>query len=99
MALRHSLLFYSQIALFVIGIAGRSDASSLNDDLIVFSGFGRRVSWEDDDTIPAGHTMTFKGALHVQSKDFYIPLILPKWAMGITKRTRAAGRSVEELKV
>ncbi|KAF9054616.1 cytochrome P450 [Panaeolus papilionaceus] len=70
------------IALFVIGVAG----------------FGRRVSWEDDDTIPAGHAMTFKGALHVQSKDFYIPMILPKWAMGITKRTCAAGRSVEELK-
>ncbi|KAF9054629.1 cytochrome P450 [Panaeolus papilionaceus] len=70
------------IALFVIGVAG----------------FGRRVSWEDDDAIPTGHTMTFKDALHIQSTDFFIPLILPQWAMGITKRTRAAGQAVEELK-
>lgn len=41
----HSHLVYSrQIALFVIGAAG----------------FGRRISWIEDEVIPPGYTMTFK---------------------------------------
>jgi hypothetical protein len=35
-----------KLALFVIGVAG----------------FGRRVKWAEDETVPAGHTMTFKAS-------------------------------------
>ncbi|KAF9049846.1 cytochrome P450 [Panaeolus papilionaceus] len=70
------------IALFVIGVAG----------------FGRGISWAEDDAVPPGYTMTFKDALHILSRDFFIPLLVPKWAMIATKRTRAAGRALVELK-
>lgn len=40
----HQLKLCTQIALFVIGVAG----------------FGRRLSWEEDLVIPPGHDMAFK---------------------------------------
>ncbi|KAF9054617.1 cytochrome P450 [Panaeolus papilionaceus] len=70
------------IALFIISVAG----------------FGRDISWADDEAIPSGHTMSFKDALHIQSTDYFIPLLLPKWTMHLTNRTHAAFQAVDELK-
>ncbi|PPR04816.1 hypothetical protein CVT24_007076 [Panaeolus cyanescens] len=78
----HCLDLTLPIALFIIGSAG----------------FGRTISWVEDDAIPPGHQMSFKEAFSIISKDFLIPLILPKWAMGITKRSAAAGQALIELR-
>ncbi|KAF5380528.1 hypothetical protein D9615_004515 [Tricholomella constricta] len=69
------------IALFVIGAAG----------------FGRKISWKDDDTLPAGHQMTFKGALHIVTTDIFIKLIVPDRALGLTKRMRNVKLAFKEL--
>ncbi|PPQ65685.1 hypothetical protein CVT26_000317 [Gymnopilus dilepis] len=71
------------IALFVIGAA---------------EGFGRTISWKEDTKIPPGHSMTFKDALHVVTTDFFIKLIVPPWAMGLTQRTRTCRTAFAELR-
>ncbi|PCH40910.1 cytochrome P450 [Wolfiporia cocos MD-104 SS10] len=49
------------MALYVIGVAG----------------FGRRMSWVEDMSIPAGHSMFFRDALHTVSNDLWIKVIIP----------------------
>lgn len=62
-------------------------------------GFGRSISWEDDATMPSGHQMTFKDALHVVSSDIFLKLIVPNWALGLTERTRKVRLAFNELQV
>ncbi|KAG6918711.1 hypothetical protein DXG01_012196 [Tephrocybe rancida] len=69
------------IALFVIGAAG----------------FGRTISWKDDDTIPAGHQLTFKNALHIVTTDVFLKLIVPERALGLTQRLRDVRLAFDEL--
>ena len=65
-----------------------------------FLGFGRSVSWkEDGTTIPPGHTMTYKDALHVVTNDFILKLTVPGWALGLTPRLRKVKLGFEELHV
>ncbi|KAF9048962.1 cytochrome P450 [Panaeolus papilionaceus] len=66
--------------------------------VISCAGFGQSISWENDDDIPAGHKMSFKKAMYIVSEDFFIPLVVPKWALGLTKRTEAAGQALTELR-
>ncbi|KIM80206.1 hypothetical protein PILCRDRAFT_790075, partial [Piloderma croceum F 1598] len=61
--------------------------SSLNSDyihLIFPLGFGRRVPLIDDLTIPEGHRLTFKDALHIVSTGTPAKIIFPKWMMSLT---------------
>ncbi|KIM82712.1 hypothetical protein PILCRDRAFT_7625 [Piloderma croceum F 1598] len=60
-------------------------------------GFGRKISWRDDQAIPIGHRMTFKEALHIVSTDMILRLIVPEWAMGLTTRLRNVRVAFEEL--
>ncbi|OBZ67577.1 hypothetical protein A0H81_12404 [Grifola frondosa] len=53
------------IALLVIGIAG----------------FGQRATWTGGEVVPAGHSMTFKDALHEVSTRVHMKLILPNWVL------------------
>ncbi|KAF9263883.1 cytochrome P450 [Marasmius fiardii PR-910] len=69
------------IALFVIGVAG----------------FGRSISWQDDVIIPAGHKLTFKEALSEVSEGVIAKMVLPRWLMGITEKTRKIKLAYEEL--
>jgi len=71
------------MALFVIGVAG----------------FGRRMSWKEDLTVPAGHVMPFKDALHIVSNDLWMKVILPSWLLklGPTKRVRNFRMAYEDL--
>jgi len=69
------------IALFVIGAAG----------------FGRKISWKDDDSTPTGHQLTFKNALHIVTTDIFLKLIVPDRALGLTKRLRDVKLAFEEL--
>ncbi|KAF8811211.1 cytochrome P450 [Phlegmacium glaucopus] len=78
----HCLDITLPIALFVIGSAG----------------FGRSVSWKEEDTIiPPGHTMSYKEALHVVTTDFIIKLLAPSWALGLTARLQKVKLAFEEL--
>ena len=66
----------------------------------LFLGFGRSVSWKEDSAIiPPGHTMTYKDALHVTTKDFILKLMVPGWALGLTPRLRKVKLGFEELHV
>ncbi|RDB24803.1 hypothetical protein Hypma_007792 [Hypsizygus marmoreus] len=69
------------IALFVIGAAG----------------FGREISWREDDSVPAGHQLTFKNALHIVTTDIFLKLIIPDGALGLTKRFRDVRLAFNEL--
>jgi len=79
--LLRSLSLVRQIALFVIGVAG----------------FGRSVSWKEDTVIPPGHTMSYKDALHIVSKDFFVKVVFPGWAMDLTPSLRKVKSGFEEL--
>ncbi|KAI0279053.1 cytochrome P450 [Russula aff. rugulosa BPL654] len=70
------------IALFVISVAG----------------FGRRVTWTSDTVVPPGHQMTFKDALHILSTNLVLKIVVPDWAINLTKQTRKVGLAFTELK-
>ncbi|KAH9057200.1 cytochrome P450 [Lactarius vividus] len=70
------------IALFVVGVAG----------------FGRRVTWASDLTVPAGHQMPFKDALHIVSTNLILKMGVPNWAMKLTERTRRVNLAFDELR-
>ncbi|KAF9048947.1 614/534 cytochrome P450 [Panaeolus papilionaceus] len=78
----HCLNITHPIALFVISCAA----------------FGQNISWGNDRSLPLGHKLSFKQAIRIMSEDFFIPLIVPKWALGLTKRTETAGRALDELR-
>ena len=61
--------------------------------------FGRQVTWTSDLIIPPGHQMTFKDALHVLSSGLIFKIVLPKWAVNLTERTRKINLAFIEMKV
>ncbi|KZT05609.1 cytochrome P450 [Laetiporus sulphureus 93-53] len=74
------------MALFVIGVAG----------------FGRRMSWIEDFTVPAGHAMPFKAgidALHIVSNDLWLKVVLPSWLLkwGPIERIRRFRTAYDDL--
>ncbi|KAJ3575472.1 hypothetical protein NP233_g1074 [Leucocoprinus birnbaumii] len=71
------------IALFVIGVAG----------------FGRKMTWQDDSLVPAGHKLSFQESLSIVSINVLPKLILPDWAMALTEKTRKIALAYDELKV
>ena len=66
--------------------------------LITFQGFGNRISWDDHD-IPAGHTMSFKHALHIASSQLIFKVIMPQWLPSFTASMRETRAAYAELKV
>jgi hypothetical protein len=64
-----------------------------------YLGFGRRITWTTDNVVPPGHQMSFQKALDTVSNNLHLIIILPRWAMYLTKRTREVHRAFMELKV
>ena len=62
-------------------------------------GFGRRVTWTSDTVVPPGHQMTFKDALQILSNNIILKIVVPGWAMNLTKQTRKVGLAFTDLKV
>ncbi|KAG1760759.1 cytochrome P450 [Suillus occidentalis] len=60
-------------------------------------GFGRPISWKEDAVVPLGHQLTFKDALHTVTQDLTLKFLVPRWAMGLTKRLRRARLAFDEL--
>lgn len=63
------------------------------------TGFGKRVSWRDDEYVPKMHKMTFKQALHIMSTQVYLILLLSDRALDISKKTRETKTAYNELRV
>ncbi|KAF9048963.1 hypothetical protein BJ165DRAFT_1073367 [Panaeolus papilionaceus] len=59
---------------------------------------GQSITWENDDEIPTGHKTPSKNTIQIVSKGFIIPLVVPKWALGLTKRTEAVDQAMAELR-
>jgi hypothetical protein len=49
--------------------------------------------------VPLGHQLTFKDALHTVTQDLTLKFLVPRWAMGLTKRLRHARLAFDELHV
>jgi len=62
-------------------------------------GFGRPISWKEDVVVPPGHQLTFKDALRTVTQGFTIKILVPKWALGFTKRFRLTRLAFDELQV
>ncbi|GJE92931.1 cytochrome P450 [Phanerochaete sordida] len=79
----HAIEVTLPIALFVIGVAG----------------FGRQMTWQEDAKLPAGHTLTFKEALHTVSTGVFVKLATPAWMLrrGLTQRMRETNVAFREL--
>ncbi|KAI0631064.1 cytochrome P450 [Trametes polyzona] len=66
--------------------------------VIAAASFGRRVSWNEDSVAPAGHTLTFKEALHEVSHRLFLSIIFPQWVLRLgTAKMRYFARAYEEL--
>jgi hypothetical protein len=62
-------------------------------------GFGKSITWTDNNEIPPGHKMSFKESLHILSTDIFVKLIVPSWAMGLTPHTRRVRTAFDEVEV
>jgi hypothetical protein len=43
--------------------------------------------------------MSFRDALHIVSTNMVLPVVVPSWAMSLTKRLRKANLAMKELRV
>lgn len=64
----------------------------------ILSGFGRAISFSDEEKVPPGYTMSFKEALNIVSCNLMLPLVLPNWIMSFTKKLRDIRTATTELK-
>jgi len=71
------------IALFVIGAAG----------------FGQKMSWQKDTTIPKGHRISMKDALQVVSANIFVKVLLPDWSLNLTKGLQSIKIAYDELQM
>ncbi|PPQ79631.1 hypothetical protein CVT25_003216 [Psilocybe cyanescens] len=82
-----------------ISLSVRPDIiNSTPDAYILFSGFGKKISWKDDAEPPAGHLMTFKESMRIVTADIMFKIACPGWMMSLTKRLRRARLAFKELR-
>ncbi|EJD35890.1 cytochrome P450 [Auricularia subglabra TFB-10046 SS5] len=77
----HAVEVTLPITLFVIGAAG----------------FGRQVSWADNEVVPAGHTMSFKEALTIGTCNLLVKALVLRWATYLYPKWRRVTRGFDEL--
>lgn len=65
----------------------------------MFQGFGRRLSWLDDGVIPQGHKMSFRKAIEVATTEYVIKIMVPTWALGLTKRFQHVRNGFDDMHV
>ncbi|EJF57962.1 614/534 cytochrome P450 [Dichomitus squalens LYAD-421 SS1] len=49
--------------------------------VIGVAGFGRRMSWSEDQVAPSGHSMTFKDAMYEVSHHLVLKVLFPDWLL------------------
>jgi cytochrome P450 len=79
----HAVEITLPIALFILGVAG----------------FGQKMSWHQDRTIPKGHRMSMKDALYLVSTGTSAKLMLPDWSLKLTKHLQSIRIAYEELQM
>ena len=57
------------------------------------------MSWHQDKTIPKGHQMSMKDALHLVSMGITAKVMLPDWSLKLTKHLQSIRIAYEELRV
>ncbi|PVG01189.1 cytochrome P450 [Serendipita vermifera] len=66
--------------------------------VISAAAFGMNLSWKDSESVPAGHTMSFKTSLHHVSEGFLHRVALPDWILSLYpfgRKTKAAYNEME----
>ena len=65
------------------------------------AGFGRRISWEDDEVPPSGHNLSFKRSIEIVNIGLFIRVLYPKWIFewGPTEKIREARDGFAEFRV
>ncbi|KAK1227361.1 hypothetical protein PQX77_009645 [Marasmius sp. AFHP31] len=67
--------------------------------VISAAGFGRRMAWNAEHTIPQGHELSFEETFQIASKDVFLKLLLPDWVPNLTERIRKTRLGFDELRV
>ncbi|KAF5353914.1 hypothetical protein D9756_007134 [Leucocoprinus leucothites] len=67
--------------------------------VISTAGFGHKLTWRGGSVVPPRHKMTFKDALYTVTSYIIPKILLPDWAMGLTKKTRHIALGFDELKM
>ncbi|KAJ8081218.1 hypothetical protein PM082_018061 [Marasmius tenuissimus] len=67
--------------------------------VISAAGFGRRMGWSAEHTVPQGHELSFEETFQIASKDVYLKLLLPDWVPNLTERIRKTRIGFDELRV
>jgi hypothetical protein len=67
--------------------------------VISAAGFGRKMSWKEEKVVPSGHLMSFKTSICTVTTYLIHRLLLPDWAVGLTKKTREIDLGFKELRV
>lgn len=67
--------------------------------VISAAGFGHKMTWKENKAIPPGHLMSFETSLYTVSTYVLQRLLLPDWAVGLTKKTREIDLGFKELRV
>jgi hypothetical protein len=68
---------------------------------VYMTGFGQRVSWEDDASAkPGHHQLTFRDALHTAAGELVLNFLLPNWIKALPHpRLRKIKLATDELRV
>lgn len=80
-------------------VVGHASEMTMSTALCVLSaaGFGKKLSWLDDEAIPQGHKMTFRKAIEVATTEYVIKITIPRWALGLTNRFRYVRDGFDEM--
>ena len=65
------------------------------------AGFGRRISWEDDEVPPSGHNLSFKRSIEIVNIGLLIRILYPNWIFewAPTEKIREARDGFAEFQV
>lgn len=63
------------------------------------AGYGRRIPRKEETVIPSGHKLTFTDTLTTVTESLLLKVLLPNWALGLTKRLRKVRLSFSEFDV
>ncbi|KAK0437997.1 cytochrome P450 [Armillaria borealis] len=65
--------------------------------VIGITGFGRKMNWQADSIVPPGHTMSFHDTLRLVSTGLILKMVIPRWAMGLTRKWTETRIAFDEL--
>ncbi|KAF9267532.1 cytochrome P450 [Marasmius fiardii PR-910] len=67
--------------------------------VISAAGFGKRMSWNDNHSVPEGHELSFKETFQTVSQGVFVKLLTPDWFPNLTERIRKVRLAFDELQL